>query len=497
MKKFKILIVCIASILMSSCLDKTPSNAIIDDNAIQTISDAEQLVNGIYAAFLSPALYSGYLTLCPDIQADYVHAVEGFRNVYGRFWNWDLKGTDSEIQAVYSALYTVIGRCNYLLDNIGNVEDNIRTEAEFAKLEMYIGEAHFARALAYSELIKMFCKAYSEDIADNQDLGVVISTSYYDKATPKRATLRQSYNQVIKDLEVADKNLKVDYYSYDYFTKAAVHSLRARIALYMQDWDTAIEYSTKAIENDAYRLASCKDFVSQEQSTLDYMWSDDKSYEVMWKVGFTPTSMGGALGTVFMNYDYMSYTPDYIPSTWITDELFDAADKRYQSYFRRVTTGYPHGLTCIILWKYPGNPTFKNLGILGVNMPKVFRLGEQYLIRAEAYCAKENPDYSRAAKDITTLRQSRYSSYGNASVTAQNWFEVISAERSRELYMEGFRLNDLKRWGKGFERSAQRNTVAPGNSLRIKANHPMFVWPIPQHEIDAPGSQIVGNESNN
>ena len=497
MKKFKILTIAFASLFFSSCLEKLPSNAIIDEDAIQTISDAEQVMNGVYAAFKSGALYSGYLTLAPDIQADLVHAVEGFRNVYGRFWTWDFNSTDSEISSVYNALYTVIGRCNYLLDNLPAVEENLKTEAEFAKLDLYKGEAHFARALAYSELVKMYCKAYTEEIADKEDLGVVISTSYYNKATPKRATLRESYNQIISDLDVAAKNIQTDYYASNYFTVAAIHGLRARIALYMQDWDTAIEYSTKVIENSNYSLASANSYATSSQTTLDYMWTDDMSYEIMWKVGFTTTSYGGALGQVFLNYDFMSYTPDYIPSMWVVNDLFDYNDKRYQSYFRSVMTGYPHGLTCVILWKYPGNPSFTNIGLLAVNQPKVFRLGEQYLIRAEAYCAKANPEYSKAANDITTLRRSRYSSYpSTASISANNWLDVIEQERVRELYMEGFRLHDLKRWGKGFERQSQTSTVAPGNRLKISADHPSFVWPIPQHEIEAPGSLIVGNESN-
>ena len=496
MKRFKILTIAFASLFFSSCLDKTPSDAIIDDEAIQTISDAEQLVNGIYAAFKNGALYSGYMTLAPDIQADFVHAVEGFRNTYGRFWTWDVTATDSEISSVYNGLYTVIGRVNFLLDNLPTVEENIRTEAEYAKLDLYKGEAHFARALAYSELIKLYCKAYTEEIADQEDLGVVISTSYYNKATPKRATLRQSYQQIINDLEVAEKNIQTDYYGSNYFTVAAIHGLRARIALYMQDWDTAIEYSTKVIENTNYSLANASSYVNSTQTTQDYMWTDDQSYEIMWKVGFTTTSYGGALGQVFLNYDYLSYTPDYIPSMWVVSDLFELYDARYQSYFRSVTTGYPHGLTCVILWKYPGNPSFVNVGLLAVNQPKVFRLGEQYLIRAEAYCAKENPDYTRAARDITTLRKARYTRYGTAAMSASNWLDVIEEERCRELYMEGFRLHDLKRWGKGFERQSQISTVSPGNRLKISADNPLFVWPIPQHELEAPGSQVVGNDSN-
>ena len=127
-------------------------------------------------------------------------------------------------------------------------------------------------------------------------------------------------------------------------------------------------------------------------------------------------------------------------------------------------------------------------------MPKPLRLAEQYLIRAEAYCEKGN--YSAASADLSALRETRYSSGGTISVNAGNWQETISDERVRELYMEGFRLHDLKRWGMGFERTPQSQTQSEGSSLKIEAGNPLFVWPIPNHEIVSPGSQIQPNESN-
>ena len=129
-------------------------------------------------------------------------------------------------------------------------------------------------------------------------------------------------------------------------------------------------------------------------------------------------------------------------------------------------------------------------------MPKPFRLSEQYLIRAEANCHLGASGISQAAKDLTTLRVARYSAYGSTSLTADNWQETISNERVRELYMEGFRLQDLKRWKKGFKRNAQPSTVAPGNTLKIEANDPLFVWPIPQHELQSPDADMQPNESN-
>lgn len=128
-------------------------------------------------------------------------------------------------------------------------------------------------------------------------------------------------------------------------------------------------------------------------------------------------------------------------------------------------------------------------------MPKPLRMAEQYLIRAEAYC--NNGEYGKASADLTTLRQSRYSSGGNISVTAENWLQTISDERVRELYMEGFRLHDLKRWGRGFERTPQTSSLAEGSTLKVSADDPLFVWPIPQHELESPGADILPNDSNN
>ena len=100
------------------------------------------------------------------------------------------------------------------------------------------------------------------------------------------------------------------------------------------------------------------------------------------------------------------------------------------------------------------------------------------------------------------MREARFASGGAITVTADNYLQTIADERVRELYMEGFRLNDLKRWGtlynngNGFKRTPQTSSLPEGSSLEIKADNPLFVWPIPQHEIEAPGSQVQPNESN-
>lgn len=492
---------------LTSCLDKVPGSAIPEEDALKTYQEAEQFLTGIYAGMMSGALWSGYLTLVPEIQSDLVYAVDGYSNAYGNIWQWDIRPTNAEIEAIYGALYAVIAKCNFFLERIDAIIESQTVDENIAVLDYYTGEVHAIRALCYAELIKCFCKAYDPATAHNE-LGVVIRTKYSEPEPSNRSTLYDSYAFVLEDLARAEELLDTehDYYGAFYMTHASVCALRSRVALYMQDWETAIDYSSRLISHpeDAFELSSANINYTGTMSYFDYMWNYDQAFEIIWQVGFTTTSYGGALGSIFLNVttDYTYYYPDYVPAQWVLD-LYTSADLRYDAYFRNVTTGYDHALTWPVLIKYFGNQNFiTSANIYQVTMPKVFRLAEQYLIRAEAYCRQAKPNFAAASKDLATLRGARMSSPGNTSLTADNYLEMIADERVRELYMEGFRLWDLKRWGnlyrngEGFTREPQTSSLEEGSSLQVKADHPLFVWPIPQHELESPGSNVEPNESN-
>ena len=496
MKFVRVMAATAVALGLSSCLEKTPGDYIPETESMNSLNGAEQVLTGIYTAYMSSGLYSGYLTLCPDVQSDLVYAVQGNSNTMGNIWQWDIRSTNSEVESVYAALYRIIGRCNFFLDQVDALRNSMTDDASIETLDYYTGEVYCARALAYSELIKCFCKAYDPATAENE-LGVVLADTYFGEKPAKRASLYDSYQFVIADLEKAEELLDEDYNYYDspYFTHAAAHAIHARVALYMQDWDKAIEESSILIDSDAFALATCRSYASSTQTFLQYLWTNDASYEDIWRIGYTTTSYGGAQGSIFLNFttDYYYYYPDYVPAQWVLD-LYTAGDARYDSYFVTLQTGYSHQLTWPLLIKYYGNESLMANMIYHVNMPKPLRLAEQYLIRAEAYCQKGS--YAAASTDLSTLRQTRFTSGGSISVNANNWLETISDERVRELYMEGFRLHDLKRWGKGFQRTPQTHSQSEGSSLKIEANNPLFVWPIPNHEIVSPGSQIQPNESN-
>ena len=495
-----------------SCLDKYPSSAIREDDAMKTFNDAEQLLNGIYASLKSGYLYSGTLTLLPDIQADMVYAVEGNTNTYGNFWRWEIRSTDTEIEGVYGSLYEVIGNCNFFLDRVDELMAKLTDDDQIEMLELFTGEAYTIRAMCYSDLLKCYCKAYDPKTAATTP-GVVLRTKYFEKEPVVRASLKDSYDFVIADLERAEARLSKDdgdnVASSPFMTLSAAQAIHARVALYMQDWDTAVEYATKVLDRtNCYELASVRTTAPDGASWFDYMWAYDASYEIIWRVAFTATSYGAPLGQVFLNYttDYYYFYPDYVPAQSVLSS-FEAADERYDSYFasssQGIVIGRPSGMVWPCLVKYYGNRELINYYVFHVNMPKPLRLAEQYLIRAEAYCRLGQ--YGKASTDLSTLRAARFTTGGNISVNDSNWLKTIADERMKELYMEGFRLHDLKRWGEEYaklnggysiSRTPQAYSQSEGSSLKIEPSHPMFVWPLPQHELEAPGSQLEPNESN-
>lgn len=500
-----ILAAAVTALLATSCLEKYPGSAIPEEEAMQSYSDAQQHLVGVYAGLLSGSLYSGLLTLLPDIQADLAYAVEGFSNTYGNFWQWKILSTDTEIESVYGSLYSVIGNCNFFLDRIDDIIADQTDDARVSELQDYKGQVYAIRGMCYLELAKCYCKAYDPATAQ-EELGVVLRSRYFEDEEMVRASLDSTYKFIVNDLEMAMELMNNEDVNNTanstFFTVAAAEALRARVALYMQDWDAAIEYSSKLIDDRShlFRLASTNATAADGASEFDYMWAYDQGPEVIFKVGFTTSAYGGSLGQVFlnMNTDYTYCYPDYVPASWVLNEAYGAGDMRRESYFAGsasgIVIGRPSGMEWPLLVKYYGNRSLMSVSVtsfMHISMPMPLRLAEQYLIRAEAYCRKGN--FTAATADVNALRAKRFQSGGSAALNADNWMEFMSEERVRELYMEGHRLHDLKRWGMGFTRTPQSFSLEEGSSLEITPDNPLFVWPIPQHEIDVPDSQIKPN----
>ena len=77
--------------------------------------------------------------------------------------------------------------------------------------------------------------------------------------------------------------------------------------------------------------------------------------------------------------------------------------------------------------------------------------------------------------------------------------QEIQDERVRELFAEGNRLFDMKRWKIGMKRSssdAQRDDYLPalGTDIEKEATDNRWVWPIPKDEMDS-NPQLKGQQN--
>lgn len=503
-------------VVAASCeLDLRPDGSVPEREALQTLRDCDAWVVGIYSSYKNSALYSGNMTLFQDIQADMAYAaLRTNSGIYTHFYQWNIKPTTDEIIAVYNGLYTVISRCNFFFDYKSQVEASLEKE-EMDSYKKRLGEVYFARALAYAELIRIFCEPMNSTNADTENMGICLADTYEDDVPMvKRSTLRESYNQVLSDLKQAEDNLPTSRTVADnpYFSLGAVYALRARVCLYMGMGDLkrdknneylkeSVEAATKVIKTGAYALSDAVNNAYQIGSTVytDYqmMWLYDQSDEIIWKVAMTPDSYGGSLGRELIGYNQVSYSPQYHFAEAIL-KLYDDNDKRPAVFCKQVKDVY--GDDVYIINKYPGNPDLDGGSTPKfLNMPKPLRLSEVYLIRAEAYYWMN--DDENAQKDLSSLKRKRISGFGSVSASGDDLLKEIKNERARELYMEGFRLSDLKRWHEPIKREKQLYSIdgSNNNQLNVKYTDPKYrftTWPIPKHEIEATNGLVVGNASN-
>lgn len=186
-------------------------------------------------------------------------------------------------------------------------------------------------------------------------------------------------------------------------------------------------------------------------------------------------------------------------------DLYDRdRDIRYDAYFDERTFSQPVSGTMTLMVKYPGNPKYDtDNGSTTIpeyrNQPKVFRISEMYLIAAEA--ALHIPGEEGTASDyLNELKAKRISGWVNTPYSGSALEQEIRSERVRELFGEGHRLNDLKRWHIGFSRSGGQNPDLlynpgegdedAGNSANYltctrPADDPLFCWPIPTTEVQS------------
>lgn len=405
-------------------LDLKPTDSLISANAITDQKTANAAVIGAYSALKSYSTGS-YLQL-GVLPGDNV-TFGGSQTLNIELDNHAFSVSNPAIVGAYRANYQMINRCNWIISEIPKISDPGFASAE---KDVLLGEAYFIRAFAYFNLARSWggMQLQLEPTLDLKSIGSV-----------KRSTQQETYDQVIADLQQAERLLPDDGVTRNRAQKSAARALLARVYLYAGEWEQAEEYATQVIENPKYELvypyhAFFKGpFLSKESVFEITATSHDPNSG--WRLWYPSSVVKGG------SYEYQ-------PAPAIVKKLSDPAVGGGRKVLLDSTT---ENSTIYYSVLYHTTQTTADFSA-NTDPAYVIRLAELYLIRAEARAKKVNPDIAGAIRDLNVIRERADADLlSETESDPQNVVFAIEEERRLEFAFEGHRWYDLVRTGRAKE----------------------------------------------
>ena len=353
---------------------------------------------------------------------------------------------------IWRKIYVAQANANNIIEYGPDVADAYPTQRDYCN--NIIGQALLIRAMCHFDQCRAYAQPYNYT-ADASHLGVpILLRTPGANDTPSRATVKEVYDQVLKDLERASGLLTDEVANSRFYgSLQAVNCMFSRVYLYMEDWENALKYARLAIGSQ--KLAQGDDY-------LDMFFDLNKQGEAIFRL--SGDDMNGYLKSFYEN--------SCVPADTLMS-LYDDDDLRLQ--LLRNTNGSKrcrkYSATTI-----PGNKPKRD-------DPFLFRLSEEYLNAAEAAC--ELGQYADARQYIRAIIERAVGKEEAeaimATTTDAQLLQLIRRERVKELCFEGHNFFDLTRWKQDLVR--ERNTTSTMKYMAYPSDY--FVLPLPQDELNA------------
>ncbi len=439
-----------------SYLELNPKDSIIDEDAFKSIEDVQEGMIGVYATLNTQAMVAISSRASDDVRLSEQNRGQGIAN-----HNWEFTSSNGEFYTMWMYMYHAIDRANRM------IEISKAFDAEDVRIKQVIGECLFIRAYCHSELLRGYC----DNLNGDSDLGIPYMKQS-QIGQPQRANQAAIYADIHADLAEAINLMSGDFVS-NTANKIAAHALRARVAIYQQNYDLAIEAASEVIDNSGFTLA--------DTSEVNDVWNDvfelDEKIEVLFKRSRVENE--SALGNIYIDpaNGEIYFSPSHDLMNQYTND-----DYRKDAYFGLNSQGND------VVAKHDGKGVGPN-----IVDEKILRLSEQYLIRAEAYIMKNM--MTEAKQDLDLLRKCRIENPVPVPIGDQTaMMKALQDERRREMPYEGHRFIDLRRWGQGIKRLPEDSELASG--VELPAGDYRFIFPIPQNEMFA-NDNMVQNKGYN
>lgn len=367
---------CISASCEKDFLDKKPDNALLVPKTLEDLRALLDNSNTImnYAPFLSvfgtDDFYmtdNGFTSASSDVQNSYTWAAE----IY----------LPTSAVTDWNRMYQQVFYANVVMDGLKDVKKEAASQTEFKQLK---GSALFYRAFAFYHLAQQFAAPYRANSAD-QTLGIPIRLLADVNIVSGRGTLKQTYSQIVLDLEEALELLPVKGAFKTRPGKAAVLAMLARVYQTMEDYERAGEYATACLQ-------------------LNTSLTDYNTLAVAGARPFPPALPDG-------NDEVLFYC--IMVNSGLTSALSGVDPELYRSYA-------PNDLRKVAYFTDKGNGliNFKGSYTGTANIFAGLAIDEVYLIRAESYARAGQT--GKAMQDLNTLLQKRWKTGTFVPLSSQN-----------------------------------------------------------------------------
>jgi hypothetical protein len=306
-----------------------------------------------------------------------------------------------------------------------------------------LGEALFIRALVHFYLMKLF-----------GDVPYIKTTDYQKNSKVTRTQSDEAYKNIIADLQYAILLLSETYSSIERIrsNKLVCKALLARVYLCHKSYEQA--------SNEASSVLNQTGLFSLEQDLNKVFLITSK--ETIWQLQPAAAGQNTLEGSLFI---FQAGPPTTMSLNPVLVNSFSTGDLRKTNWIRPIIKGTDTWYHAFKYKERNNTATSKEYSI-------VFRLAEQYLIRAEARA--QQGDLIGAKEDLNKIRN-RAGLSNTTAITKDEILNAILLETRWEFFTEhGHRFFDLKRFNK---LDTALSGVKPG------WNSTDSLFPIPQNEL--------------
>ena len=407
-----------------------------------------------------------------------------------QFDDFTLTSTNGLTNGMWLDHYTVINRCNIVLEKIKTDQSPLTPESTKITGQ---AEARFIRAYAYFMMVRYFGGV---PLVDS------ISTDQVSTANIPRSTAAEIYTLIENDLQFAAANLPISWESkyIGRLTRGAANGLLAKVYLTQKKWEMAKSTADLVIRSGQYDLTTPYSTIFGE--------AGENSKESVFEVQATATPTEGTRYGV----QYAANQGVRGQNTWNLGNGFNVPSALLEAAYepndpRKARTILYSGGTSVYNEAVPSglpnpaynhkvlsNPSYRaryrnNFGYW-MNV-RIIRYADVVLMYAEA--ANEIGGDANITDALEKLNSVRARARGtnnsilpNVNAQDQNSLrEAIRHERRIELAMEHERFFDLVRWGIAGPvlRAAGKNFITGRDEL----------IPIPQTQIDISNGKLTQN----